>query len=142
VDDLDKLLSFDAGEARRSSTSSLVRNLHIQFKAKRASSIKVAAILVLIACVLGIATLEVIAHQLPSRVSDGFALPGAVTGMLGSIVGLYDIPSGPWAIVCMIGNFLFYAALWWVLMRFVHRRLTIGSSDRGGPSSVSQGEGR
>jgi hypothetical protein len=95
-------------------------------KIKLATSIRV-----LIACVLGIATLEVIARELPSRISDGLALPGAVVGMLGSLVGIYDIPSGPWAIVCMIGNFLFYSVLWWALLSFAKRRLTIGSSDRG-----------
>jgi hypothetical protein len=114
----------------------------MQFQANRAPSIKVAAFLVLTSCVLGIATLEVIVRQLPARIRDGFAIPGAVTGMLGSLIGLYDIPSGPWAIVCMIGNCLFYAALWWVLLSFVQRCLTIGSSDRSGASSVSQGEGR
>lgn len=86
---------------------------------------------VTLACVLSIATLAVIAHLLSSRVSDELALPGAVVGMLGSLVGMYDIPSGPWATVCVIGNFLFYSALWWAALRFAGRRLTIGSSDSG-----------
>ena len=97
---------------------------------------------VTLACVLGIATLEVITHLLSSRVSDGLALPGGVIGMLGSLVGLYDIPSGPWAMACVIGNFLFYSALWWAVLRLARRRLTIGSSDREAASSLSQGGSR
>jgi uncharacterized membrane protein len=84
----------------------------------------------LIAIFLGIATLEVIAHRLSSRISDELALPGGFVGMVGSLLGFYDIPSGSWAVVCLIGNFLFYAVLWWALLSFAKRRLTIGLSDR------------
>jgi hypothetical protein len=94
--------------------------------------IKTATLLrVLVANVLGIATLEIIDHIRPPGLRDGLALPGAVVSTLGSIAGLYDVPSGPWAIVCIFGNFLFYAGVWLALLSFAVRRLTIGSSDRG-----------
>jgi len=84
--------------------------------------IKTAALFrMLVAGGLGVATLEVIAHLGTSRISDGLALPGGVVGMLGSIVGLYDTPSGPWAAVCLAGNFLFYAGAWWVLLSLAVR---------------------
>jgi uncharacterized membrane protein len=78
----------------------------------------------MLACVLGVVTLEVITHLLSSRVSDGLALPGGVIGMLGSLVGLYDIPSGPWAIACVIGNFLFYSVLWRAVLKFARHKRT------------------
>ena len=69
-----------------------------------------ALIRVLVAGVLGVATLELITHLGSSRARDGLALPGGVVGMLGSIAGLYDTPSGPWAAVCIAGNFFFTPA--------------------------------
>ena len=94
--------------------------------------IKTAALLrALIASILGIATLEIIGHIRPSDFRDGLALPGAVVGTLGGITGLYDVPSGPWAFVCMFGNLLFYAGVWLALLSFAVRRLTIGSNARG-----------
>ena len=95
-----------------------------------------------IAFALGAVTLEAIAHWFRSSISDDLALPGAIAGTIGGIVGIYDIPSAPWATVCVIGNFLFYSALWWAVLSIARRRLTIGSSDRGAASSLSQGEGR
>jgi hypothetical protein len=92
----------------------------------------VALLRVLVAGVLGFATLEIIGHIRSPGFRDGLALPGALISTLGSMVGLYDVPSGPWAVACMFGNFLFYAGVWWALLSFAVRRLTIGSSDRGG----------
>ena len=80
----------------------------------------------LIACVLGVVTLEVVAHRLPSGISDKLALPGGVAGMFGGLLGIYDIPSGPWAIACIIGNFLFYSALWWAALSVAKRWLASG----------------
>jgi hypothetical protein len=95
-----------------------------------------------LAGILSIASLELIAHCLPSRINDVLALPGGVAGMFGELIGLYDIPSSNWAIACIAGNFLFYAALWWALISLAWRRLTIGWSDHGATTSMSQGEGR
>jgi hypothetical protein len=86
---------------------------------------------VLVAGVLGIATLQIIGRIRPSGFRDGLAFPGAVVGSLGSVAGLYDVPSGPWAFACMFGNFFFYAGVWLSLLSFAGRRPTIGSGDRG-----------
>jgi hypothetical protein len=48
-------------------------------------------------------------------------MPGGIFGSIGAIVGLYDVPSGAWAMVCIAGNFVFYATLWRLLQMIVAR---------------------
>jgi hypothetical protein len=76
---------------------------------------------VLVSGALSFATLTAIDRFAEDGLRDGLAMPGAIVSMLGSIVGLYDTPSGAWARVCIAGNFAFYATLWWVLLRVVVR---------------------
>ena len=52
---------------------------------------------------------------------DALSMPGGVVAMVGSLVGLYETPSVPWAAMCIIGNFAFYALIWWLLLKLVVR---------------------
>src|SRR5690349_1235629 len=74
------------------------------------------------AIALAYATLLAVQAVASPGLSDGLAMPGAVIGSAGGIVGLYDIPSGSWAAVCIAGNLLFYSALWWMIISFIARR--------------------
>ncbi len=86
-------------------------------------SIKIKALLCLLAAAaLGAVTLAIVGYLGPSGVRDGLSMPGAVLGVAGSVVGLYDIPSGTWAAACMIGNLIFYTGLWWTLIWVFVRR--------------------
>jgi hypothetical protein len=86
-------------------------------------SMKTTALLRVVAsAALAAATLTAVGQVGASGVRDGLAMPGAVLGMAGSIVGFYDAPSGAWASVCMAGNFSFYTGLWWVLIWILARR--------------------
>ncbi len=76
---------------------------------------------VLVSGALSVATLAAIDRFAEGGLRDDLAMPGGIVGMLGSIVGLYDTPSGAWATVCIVGNFAFYATLWWFLLRVVAR---------------------
>jgi hypothetical protein len=73
---------------------------------------------VLLACALSIA-MNLGAAKIGGSFQDGFALPGGVLGSFGSIVGLFDAPSLGWAVACILGNFLFYAAMLWTILKLV-----------------------
>jgi hypothetical protein len=76
---------------------------------------------VFVSGVLSIVTLTAIDRFAGGSLRDSFAMPGGVIGSIGSMVGLYDMPSGAWAMVCIGGNFVFYATLWWVILWLVAR---------------------
>jgi hypothetical protein len=65
------------------------------------------------AVLLSCGTLYAIGDLAPSGLRDALAMPGGLIGTLGGLVGLYEIPSGPWGAMCLAGNFLIYAVLWW-----------------------------
>ncbi len=75
------------------------------------------------ALALSAGTLVAVGHFTASGMRDGLAMPGAVLAMVGSVVGLYDVPSGPWAAACIAGNFVFYTILWWTVVRVLARRI-------------------
>jgi hypothetical protein len=67
--------------------------------------------------------MNLVAAQIGGAFKDNFALPGGVLGWLASTGGLFDTPSMGWAVVCVLGNLLFYAALWWAVLAFVLSRI-------------------
>jgi hypothetical protein len=79
------------------------------------------------ACVLSLVTNLGFA-KIGGTVKDDFAMPGALLAMLGSNAGLYDTPSGAWAVVCIVGNLVFYAIVWWIILRTVSALLTSQAS--------------
>ena len=83
---------------------------------------RVAPVLFLLALVLSTAT-NLVAARIGGAFKDNFALPGGVLGWLTSTVGLFDVPSLAWAIVCVLGNLLFYAALWWIVLNAMSSRI-------------------
>ena len=70
----------------------------------------------------GIFALSKLAYT-PTRViiTDALAMPGGMVGSAGGIMGIYEIPSGAWAITCVVANFAFYALIWWLLVSLVSR---------------------
>ena len=79
-----------------------------------------------VAIILAYATLFVVRATASPGLSDALAMPGAVLGSIGGIVGLYDIPSGSWAVVCIAGNLLFYSVVWWLVIFFTSRPRRLG----------------
>jgi hypothetical protein len=85
-------------------------------------NVKASALLIsALAIAFAYATLRGVQAFASVGLSDAFAMPGAVFGTTGGMAGLYDIPSRRWAVVCIIGNLLFYSALWWVVISLVVR---------------------
>jgi hypothetical protein len=84
---------------------------------------KVSALLNSVAAIVLAYTTLIVVHATASPgLRDVLAMPGAVLGSAGGIVGLYDIPSGSWAVVCLAGNLLFYSAVWWLAIYIAARR--------------------
>ena len=75
------------------------------------------------ASVLSVSTTYAIRALAPARVGDWLAIPGAIVAMPGGVLGLYDVPSGAWALVCIAGNFVTYAVFWWLIVRLAVRLL-------------------
>ena len=73
----------------------------------------------LIAGALSVGTLYAIRALPTAGLKDALAVPGALLGTIGSVAGLYDVPSGAWANVCITGNIVTYAVLWWIVVRTV-----------------------
>jgi hypothetical protein len=85
-------------------------------------TVKVSALLSsTLALAFAYATLLGVQAFAPVGLSEALGMPGAVFGSAGGMAGLYDIPSGRWAAVCIIGNLLVYSALWWVVISLVVR---------------------
>jgi hypothetical protein len=61
------------------------------------------------------------AAKIGGSFQDDFALPGGMLGSLGSVAGLFDVPSFGWAVICSVGNFVFYAVLCGTLLKLVNR---------------------
>jgi hypothetical protein len=80
-----------------------------------------ALVRVVAAGALSVVTLAAIDRIGEPGLRDGLAMPGAVIGMLGGQVGLYDTPSRAWATLCIAGNFVFYATFWWVILQVIAR---------------------
>jgi hypothetical protein len=74
------------------------------------------------AAVLAALALFFVSHTVSSRLVDALAMPGGLLGVAGGVAGLYDIPSGVWAGVCLTGNLAFYTGLFWIFLWFFWRR--------------------
>jgi hypothetical protein len=96
----------------------------------------VSLVQVLLACALSIA-MNCGAARIGGAFQDDFALPGGTLGPLGSAAGLFDAPSLGWAVVCIVGNFVFYAVLCWILLKLVNRMSQGGGSVSDVPSNTS-----
>ena len=72
--------------------------------------------------VLAVLAVFVVSNTASSDLVDALAMPGCLLGTAGGVVGLYDIPSGIWAGVCLTGNSVFYTGLFWILWGFLGRR--------------------
>jgi hypothetical protein len=83
---------------------------------------------VLTAGVLSVATCYAIGVLAPTGLGDALSMPGALVGTLGGAAGLYDIPSGTWSRVVIVGNFVTYGVIWWCLVRVVLRRWGYGNA--------------
>jgi len=79
-----------------------------------------------VAIALAYATLLVVHATASPGLNDALAMPGAVLGSAGEIIGLYDIPSVKWAVACIAGNLLFYSAVWWLVIYIIVRRRRLG----------------
>ena len=85
--------------------------------------VKSAAFLrVVAAAVLAVLAFFSVGRVLSSNLRDALAMPGGLLDTAGGVVGLYDIPSGAWAGVCLAGNFIFYTGFWWALIWVLGRR--------------------
>ena len=74
-----------------------------------------------VAGALAVGTLYAIRALPAAGLKDALAMPGALFGTIGSLEGLYDVPSGAWANVCVVGNIVTYSVVWWIILRTVVR---------------------
>ena len=101
----------------------------------KASSLLKAALAIGLAYV----TLRGVHAVAPAGFTEALAMPGALFGSIGAMTGLYEIPSGIWAGVCIASNLIVYSAAWWLVIILSARifRLNMGSHSRFAPSNTS-----